>query len=227
MELYPAVDIRGGTVRRSRQRPKPIEVAKEFVARGATWIHVVDMDDVFGTGDNLDLVCEVCGLPDVRVQVGGNLEDPERVQAVVAAGADRVVLGTGVALDAKALGDLRASAGDAGVAVALEICEGRVFLRLTGTTIEQTPEEVVDTLLAESIDILVYRDVELDGTLAGVNLGEVSRVVGRGLSVIYAGGVESLQGIRDVGERGMAGVIVGRALHEGRFSLEDALACLG
>ncbi len=226
MELYPAVDIRGGTVSRSRKRPKPIEVAREFVARGATWIHVVDMDDVFGTGDNLDLVCEVCGLSDVRVQVGGNLEDPERVQAVVAAGADRVVLGTSVALDAKALSELRASAGDAGVAVALETCEGLVFLRPTGTTIERTPEEFVDTLLAERIDILVYRDVERDGTLAGANLRKVSAVVGRGLSVIYAGGVESLQEIRDAGENGMAGVIVGRALHEGRFSLEDALACL-
>jgi len=226
MELYPAVDIRRGTVSRSRKRPKPIEVAQEFVARGATWIHVVDMDDVFGTGDNLDLVCEVCGLPDVRVQVGGNLEDPERVQTVVAAGADRVVLGTGVALDAKALSELRASAGDADVAVALETCEGRVFLRPTGTTIERTTEEFVDTLLAERIDTLVYRDVERDGTLAGVNLLQVSPVVGRGVSVIYAGGVESLQEIRDAGESGMAGVIVGRALLEGRFSLEDALACL-
>jgi phosphoribosylformimino-5-aminoimidazole carboxamide ribotide isomerase len=226
MELYPAVDIRRGTVSRSRNRPKPIEVAKEFVARGATWIHVVDMDAVFGTGDNLALVREVCGLSDVRVQVGGNLEDPERVQAVVGAGADRVVLGTGVALDAKALSELRASAGEAGVAVALETCEGRVFLRPTGKTIERSPEEFVDTLLAERIDILVYRDVERDGTLAGVNLREVSPVVGRGLSVIYAGGVESLQEIRDAGESGMAGVIVGRALHEGRFGLEDALACL-
>jgi len=134
-------------------------------------------------------------------------------------------LGTGVALDVKALSELRASAGDAGVAVALEICEGRVFLRPTETTVERTPEEFVDTLLAERIDILVYRDVERDGRLAGVNLREVSPVVGRGLSVIYAGGVESLQEIRDAGESGMAGVIVGRALHEGRFSLEAALAC--
>ena len=226
MELYPAVDIRGGRVSRSRKRPKPIEVAKEFVSRGASWIHVVDMDEVLGTGDNLDLVCEVCAVAGARVQVGGNLEDPERVHRIVAAGADRVVLGTGVGLDARALRELRASAGEAGVAVALEIWEGRLFLRPTRMTIERTPEEFVDTLLAESVDILVYRDVERDGTLAGLNLREVSPIIGRGMSVIYAGGIESLQEIRDARASGMDGVIVGRALHEGRFSLGDALACL-
>ena len=158
MELYPAVDIRGSTVSRSPNTPKPLDLAQTYVDQGATWIHVVDLDAVFGTGDNLDLVCEVCGLAGVRVQVGGNLDDVGRIRTVVAAGAERVVLGTAAALDAATLVGLQKAAGTVDTAVAVEMCEGRIFLRDTAETIDQTPEQFVATIVARGVRTIVYRD---------------------------------------------------------------------
>jgi phosphoribosylformimino-5-aminoimidazole carboxamide ribonucleotide (ProFAR) isomerase len=228
MELYPAVDSRGGSLVRSLDRSNPVDIARAYVENGASWIHVVDLDAVFGTGDNLDRVCEVCGVAGVRVQVGGNLDDPRRIRAVVAAGADRVVFGTMPSLDPNTLTTLKDAAGPAAVAVALEICGAKVYLRGAGRTIDDpTPAQFVDLVREHGVDTLVYRDVQRDGSLAGADLEGASGVVSRDVSVIYAGGVESIDDILCAREVGVDGVVIGRALLENRFSLEEALACLG
>lgn len=227
MELYPALDIRGGTVVRATGDPDPVEVARAYVDAGASWIHVVDLDAVFGTGDNLDAVCDVCRLAGVNVQVGGNLADPDRVESVVSAGARRVVFGTEPALDAASLAVLQQAAGEAATAVALEVCERRLYLRSTGEMLDHSLEKFVQIIRDRGVSTVVYRDVARDGSLAGADFHNVVPVIGKGVDLLYAGGVESLQEIRDARNVGLGGIIVGRAFHERRFTVEEALVCLG
>ena len=226
MELYPALDIRGGTVVRAPGDPDPVEVARAYVDAGASWIHVVDLDAVFGTGDNLDAVCDVCRLAGVKVQVGGNLADPDRVESVVSAGARRVVFGTEPALDVASLAVLQQAAGEAATAVALEVCDRRLYLRSTGQTLDHPLEQFVQIIRDRGVSTVVYRDVTRDGSLAGADFHNVVPVIGKGVDLMYAGGVESLQEIRDARNVGLGGIIVGRAFHERRFTVVEALACL-
>ncbi len=226
MELYPAVDIRDGRVVRAAGPSAPLEVARRFVTAGASWIHVVDLDAVFGTGDNLNLVCELCRIPEVLVQVGGNLADVSRVQAVVGAGASRVVFGTGVGRDADALAKLVEAAGHQAVAVALETCEGKMFVRDENRIVDQPLRSYVERVVECGIRTVVVRDVKRDGSLAGADLSSAASVRGLGASIIYGGGVESLDEVRAARAADLHGMIVGRALLDGRFSLEEALACL-
>lgn len=227
VQILPAIDISAGRLARSAAATDPVAEATAYVAAGAEWVHVVDMDRAFGRGrsgdDQIRRIAQ-----SAPVQLGGGLTGSEDVAEALGWGVARVVLGAGALAHAAALEDLVSRHGAERVAVALDVRGARVVGRPTGGVAPAVDLDIADArarALGAGITTLVYRDLARDGTLAGADWDAVETLLGAGVDVIVAGGVASLDEIRVARTRGVHGVIVGRALLEGRFTLDEALAC--
>ncbi|MEO8635470.1 MAG: 1-(5-phosphoribosyl)-5-[(5-phosphoribosylamino)methylideneamino]imidazole-4-carboxamide isomerase [Gemmatimonadales bacterium] len=236
MDLYPAIDLRAGRVvrlsqgeshRETRYHDDPVAQAELFVAAGARWVHVVDLDRAFGSGENLAAVRAIVKRigERVRVQVGGGLRRAEAIAEVLELGVARVVLGTAVVTDPALVGAVVASAGPERIAVGLDTRAGKIAIRGWVDVTELDATEVCRRVLTEGVRTIIYTDVGRDGMLSGPDLAGAVALQELGASVIASGGVGTLADVRAVRAAGLAGVIVGRALYDGQFSLEDALTC--
>jgi phosphoribosylformimino-5-aminoimidazole carboxamide ribotide isomerase len=233
VQVYPAIDIKGGRVARVLEGEAPCEIvygedpvaqAREFVGQGATWLHVVDMDRAFGTGkENMDLIREIASLAGVKVQLGGNVNTADWVRDAMSAGVSRIVLGTSVALSHESMSRLVGEVGVERCALAVNTRDGRVALWGQHEGVEQAVEDLVDRAIEVGVRTVVYRDVERDGTVLGADVKGARRVASLGADVIVAGGVAGLDDVRAVSEAGLKGLIVGRALYEGRLALREAM----
>jgi len=248
-ELYPAIDLRGGRAVRLLRgdyaaetvySDDPVALARSFEAAGAHWIHVVDLDAArSGKAGNLDLVAAVARSVGCAVETGGGVRSVDAAQRLIDAGVARVVVGT-AAVERPELVTELAARFPGQVAVGLD-ARGRQ-LAVKGWT-ETTGADLVDVarrLEGEGVAALIVTEIGRDGTMAGPDLDQLGAVLeATGVDVIASGGVGSLDDIAAlagltaarVGEspesrRSLAGIIVGRAIYEGRFTVEEALACL-
>jgi phosphoribosylformimino-5-aminoimidazole carboxamide ribotide isomerase len=245
VELYPAVDVQGGRVARSASPDDPVAVARQFARDGARWVHFVDLDRALGTGENRELARRFLagagagggggsgGSGRLAVQVGGALGTEAAIAEMLAWGASRVVIGTRAAIDEGVVARLLARHGAARLAVGIDTRDGRVAARGEGggggaatTRVDVSPVELARRVLALGARTAIYTDAARDGTLAGPDLDGARAIARLGLDVIVSGGVASLDDLRRAAAAGLAGAIVGRALHEGRFTLAEALACV-
>jgi phosphoribosylformimino-5-aminoimidazole carboxamide ribotide isomerase len=235
VELFPAIDIRAGRVVRLSQgeasretsyHDDPVAQAERFVSAGARWIHVVDLDRAFGTGDNLAVIGRVAALASgrVKIQVGGGIRSLEALRAVLDLGISRAVLGTAAVTDPALVPQAVAAAGGDRIAIGLDTKAGMVAIRGWVETTELFADDVCRRVLSEGAKTIIYTDVSRDGMLTGPDLEGATRLQALGASVIASGGVASLQDLQAVRDAGLAGAIVGRALYEGKFTLEAALA---
>jgi len=243
MELYPAIDLRGGRVVRleqgdfSRERvygTDPLETAKQFVEDGAQWLHIVDLDAAKGDGNNRSVVRAIAkAIGDAaRVQTGGGVRSLDDAQQLADAGVARVVMGSAAVRD-PSLVDAVARVID--VAVGLDHRSGEIATDgwLRGSTLT-----LVDAVRQYSAAAaFVVTDISRDGMLAGPDIDGLAELVSMTeIPVIASGGVadvNDLRTLRDVamrgdGEnvRGLAGVIVGKAIYEGRIGVREALRAL-
>jgi phosphoribosylformimino-5-aminoimidazole carboxamide ribotide isomerase len=231
MDLYPAVDVQGGRVARA-DIGDPLAVAAAFARAGARWLHFVDLDRAFGRGDNRSLARAVLAGAGVPVQVGGGLRSEEAVAEMLAWGATRVVLGTQAATDPALVSRLLARHGAARLAIGIDARDGRIAPRGRGggeggTAVSDEPAlALAERVRAQGARTVIYTDVARDGTLAGPDIAGARTIAALGLDVVVSGGVASLEDLRQVRAAGLSGAIVGRALHEGRFTLAEALACV-
>jgi phosphoribosylformimino-5-aminoimidazole carboxamide ribotide isomerase len=234
VDLFPAIDIRHGRVVRLSQGEAtrqtvygddPVAVAERFAEQGAAWIHVVDLDRAFGDGENLATVRRIVArvASRVRVQLGGGLRTVERVREGLEQGVSRVVVGTAAAIDPAVVPAVLAAEGADRIAVGIDARDGHVAIRGWTETAALTVEALARRVSADGVRTVIYTDVARDGMLAGPDLDGARRLQSAGLGVIASGGVAGLADIRAVREAGLAGVIVGRALYEGRFGLTEAL----
>lgn len=235
MQIYPAIDLFGGRVAFGPLRANgpsgrlaidPVEVAARYRIAGAQWIHVVDMDRALATGgDNTATIEAICAMRGVHVQVGGNITDDEYAKAMIARGAARVVVGTEALAQRARLTRLLAAVPTDRAAAAVDVRAGRPLLPGSGVT-GVTVHDLVQTAVECGIHTLVFRDRGRDGMLAGAALDSAARIVREyAVDVVVAGGVANVTELVAARDAGLAGVIVGRALHEGRFTLEEAMAC--
>jgi len=242
IELFPAIDLRGGRCVRLHQGDfaretvygdDPVAVAAGFAEAGARWIHVVDLDAA-RTGEpvNRDVVAAIAARvapAGVKVQSGGGVRTEEAAAALADAGVARVVVGT-AALEDPAL--VARVAARQPVAVGLDARSGEVAVRgwLAGSGHDVL--DVVPRFADAGVEALVVTEIGRDGTLAGPDVDGLAAVLARTeLAVVASGGVGSLDDLRalralSVDGRTLAGVIVGKAIYEGRFDVPAALAAL-
>ncbi len=237
MIVYPAIDIyQGKAVRMTRGdfstveqvAPSPLEAAKRLVNEGAEWLHVVDIDGArTGKPANLEAIRQIANRFTVRIQAGGGIRDFDTAEAFAEAGASRIVVGTAAVEDPELIGRLVDRFAD-GMAVSVDARNG--FITTAGWT-ETTDVRAVDLmqrLAIVGVPIVIYTNVSVDGTLQGIDIPTLESVARAfGGDIIYAGGIGSLDDIKALGRlrhRGIRGVVVGRALYLGKFSLRDAIA---
>jgi len=221
VQLYPALDLRSGRLARAGGPDDPRDVLARWHAAGATWAHLTDLDRAFGTGDNTAFVRSLLEVEGPAIQLGGGLVGAA-VDEALTWGARRVVVG------ARGGPDLAACVrthGTERIAFALDV-RGRDVCTPRGEIVG-SPEALLETALGAGVRTVVYRDLARDGRLAGAAIDDVHPILGKGLSVILAGGLASLDDLRRARDGAIDGVIVGRALLEGRFTIEEALACCG
>jgi phosphoribosylformimino-5-aminoimidazole carboxamide ribotide isomerase len=237
--LYPAVDISGGRAVRLVQgdfadatvyEDDPFEAARAWVEAGARFLHVVDLDGArTGRPANLHHVERIARELPVPVQVGGGLRSLPAVRDALRAGATRVILGTAAYTDVDFLDDVVGAYGER-VVVSVDARGGYVTTAGWTETTQMPAEDVIRRLRQRGVKQLVYSNVDRDGMLEGIDLEEVRRIaaVVRG-RFLYSGGVGTLDDLRGlVGLRqvNLAGVIVGKALFERRFTVAEGQAVL-
>lgn len=238
--LLPAVDVVDGRAVRLVQGKagseteygSAIEAALGWQRDGAEWIHLVDLDAAFGRGSNRELLADVVGRLDVKVEMSGGIRDDDSLAAALATGCARVNLGTAALENPQWCARAIAEHGDR-IAVGLDVQLDSGTYRLRGRGWETDGGElwpVLERLDREGCSRYVVTDVTKDGTLGGPNLELLGEVAGRtDAPVIASGGVSSLDDLRAIAtlvDRGVEGAIVGKALYAGRFTLPEALTAV-
>jgi phosphoribosylformimino-5-aminoimidazole carboxamide ribotide isomerase len=237
--LLPAIDIRGGKAVRLRQgdfdqetvyNDDPLEAARAWADQGARFLHVIDLDGAReGKPENLRHLERITSELTVPVQYGGGLRDVGAVRAALAAGADRVILGTAAYTDVEFL-DACIASWPARLLVAIDVRGGRVSVAGWTKATQMRPEDLIDRMQRRGVRQFVYTNVDRDGMLEGPDLDEVKRIgeITRG-RFLYSGGIGSLEDFRGLSSLrlvNLAGVVSGKALYEGRFTIEDGQRAL-
>ncbi|BDU17136.1 1-(5-phosphoribosyl)-5-[(5-phosphoribosylamino)methylideneamino]imidazole-4-carboxamide isomerase [Lysobacter auxotrophicus] len=239
-ELYPAIDVRDGRVvrlhqgdyeRETRYAPSPIELASQYAESGAGWLHLVDLDAAREGGYTLRaLVREVVTHTGLNVQTGGGVRSEDDVALILDAGARRVVVGSLAVRETERVLGWIARFGADRITVALDArqdASGAWRLPTAGWTQDSGVE--LETLVRRFADgglrHLLCTDIARDGMLAGPNLALYRHLsnLAPELSVQASGGVRDVDDIEGARDAGCAGAVLGKALIEGRFALEDAM----
>jgi phosphoribosylformimino-5-aminoimidazole carboxamide ribotide isomerase len=240
--LYPAIDIRGGQAvrllqgdyeRETAYDADPVDAARRWAGDGAEFLHVVDLDGArAGEPQNLDAVRRIAAAVDCPIQVGGGLRGMDALEAVLDAGAERVVIGTAALRDPEFLEEALAEHGER-VVVSVDARGGAVSL--AGWT-ERTGRDAADTVaeLGErGVGRFLCTEIEVDGTMKGPALEELSRIAARtSARLLASGGVGDISDLHALAlatrsHENLEGAIVGRALYERRFTVAEAIAALG
>ncbi|MEN9857049.1 MAG: hypothetical protein RLZZ222_196 [Actinomycetota bacterium] len=233
LELLPAVDVKDGRAVRLVQGElsaetaygNPLEVALEFQAAGAEWLHLVDLDAAFGRGENSALLAEVVGKLDIKVELSGGIRDDESLRRALATGCTRINLGTAALENPEWTAKIISEFGDR-IAVGLDV-RGHVLAARGWTKEGGDLFETIERLERDGCARYVVTDVTKDGTLQGPNvqlLQEVCAVTKK--PVVASGGISSLADIESLmalNAMGVEGAIVGKALYAGAFTLQEAL----
>jgi len=236
LQLLPAVDVADGQAVRLVQGAAgsetaygdPLDAALAWQRQGAEWIHLVDLDAAFGRGSNAALLADVVRKLDVAVELSGGIRDDASLRAALSTGATRVNLGTAALENPDWCDHVCATYGDR-VAVGLDVRGHQLAAR--GWTREGGDLfEVLARLERAGCARYVLTDVLRDGTLTGPNLTLLLEVCGRTAKpVVASGGVSKLDDLRQLAAiepAGLEGVIVGKALYAGAFTVEEALVVL-
>ena len=235
MIFLPAIDIRDGKAVRLEQGrfdretvyvDDPLEAARSWVEAGARSLHVVDLDGAReGAPQNLEHLKRITDELRIPVQYGGGLRDFGSARDALAAGATRVVLGTAAYNDIEFL-DEAVGAWGVRVVVAVDVRGGHVSVSGWTEETQMLPEHVIQRMQGRGVKQFVYTNADRDGMLNGPDLDEVKRIAkairGRW---IYSGGIASaadLRALRDLRLMNMAGIISGKAIYEGRFTIDEA-----
>ena len=237
MLIIPAIDLKGGyCVRLTQGRQDaltvydsdPTSVARKFVSAGATMIHVVDLDGAFGNDSsaNRTVLNEILKHVNVAVQFGGGVRKADDIRQLIDSKVDRVVLGTVAAELPEKLQTLVAEFNPR-ICVGIDAREGKVLTRAWETATELSALDLAGRVARCGIKRIIYTDTIRDGMLTGPNIEQAIKIArASNLQVTVAGGISSLEDIkrlRDAGEVLIDSAIIGKALYEQKFTLEEAL----
>jgi len=231
--LLPAVDVANGQAVRLVQGAAgsetsygdPLDAALAWQSAGAEWLHLVDLDAAFGRGSNAELLAQVVGKLDIKVEMSGGIRDDASLERALSTGCARVNIGTAAMENPGWVREVIAAHGDR-VAIGLDV-RGRTLAARGWTRAGGDLHEAIERLDAEGCARYVITDVLKDGMLKGPNLDLYRDVCSRTKApVVASGGVSSLDDLRALAGLtpiGVEGAIVGKALYAGAFTLKQAL----
>ena len=242
MIIYPAIDLRGGRVVRLTEGKfdqektygdDPLAVAREFAAAGATWLHVVDLDGAKDPAKRqTSLVQKLAGASGLHVQTGGGIRDESQIAALLAAGAQRVIVGSLAARQPDLVRGWLKQFGPDQIILAPDVrLEADGTPRVAAAGWQESTGLALDDFLAgylpAGLSHILCTDISRDGKLSGPNSALYAQLVKKfpTLQIQASGGVSSLDDLRALQTTGSAGAIVGRALYDKKFTLKEALAC--
>jgi phosphoribosylformimino-5-aminoimidazole carboxamide ribotide isomerase len=232
--IFPAIDLRGGKVVRLAQGDPnrqtvygddPLEIAHRWQNEGAVWLHVVNLDGAFGeaTAANELALAQILKIG-LKVQFGGGLRDSQAIKRALDTGVTRVVIGTAAIENPLLIDVAMRKYGLNKVAVGIDVRSGKAFIRGWEQVSKLDAIDLGKKMFAQGIRWCVFTDIERDGVSTGINLPATLQLTREtGLQVIASGGVASLRDVENVVKAGLPGVIIGRALYEGLFTLKQAL----
>jgi len=235
MYLFPAIDLRSGRVVRLYQGDydrqtiygdDPVAQAQRFADAGASYLHVVDLDAArTGEPQHLDIVERVCSRANLTVEFGGGVRDEATIQQLLDAGVQRIVLGTAALMNWPWFEHVAHNPAYAGrLVLGLDARKGQLAVSGWERTTEASPEQVAGQVSGWPLAGIVYTDIATDGTLGGPNL-DATRAVAQATDVpiVSSGGVGTLEHLRQLRTLPIFGAIVGRAIYDGAFTVEQAI----
>jgi len=236
MLIIPAIDLRGGKVVRLFQgrfdqekvySSDPVKVAKHWAKQGAKFLHIVDLDGASsGAPKNLEALKKILSEVGVPLEFGGGVRSIEAISGLLNSGVQRVVLGTRAANDAQFLRKAFKKFGEK-IIVSIDARGAKVLTQGWNSLSSKTVLDFAKELKEVGFKQLIYTDIFKDGALVGPNIMGIKELIRKtGLDVIASGGVGGLKDLiklKSLQKKGVSGVIVGKALYEGKFTLAEAL----
>lgn len=236
MIIFPAIDIRGGKCVRLEEgrfdretvfAENPADAARRWVEAGSKWLHIVDLDGArAGKPVNLKVVEEIARAFDVQIQLGGGIRTAANVCEVLAAGVQRVILGSVAVKSPELVRQVCADYGER-IVIGIDARGGEVAVEGWEKSGLVQVEELALRMKEAGASRIIYTDISRDGMLTGVNVAATLQLADKsGLKIIASGGVrgmEDIQALQPLTEHGVEGVIIGKALYTGVISLKDAL----
>jgi len=234
LEILPAIDVKEGSAIRLVQGEldkqskygDPIEIATQFVASGASWIHLVDLDAAFGLGNNFEVLASVIKSVDIKIELSGGIRDDESLNRALSTGCTRINLGTAALEQPEWTESVIKKHGDK-IAVGLDV-RGRQLSARGWTKSGGDLFEAITRLDKAGCARYVLTDITRDGTLTGPNLELLKEVTSfTKTPIVASGGISSLSDVKTLTQLtndGVEGVIIGKALYAGAFTLAQVLA---
>ena len=240
--IFPAIDIMdGGCVRlfkgdfnqRTNYDASPMEVAKSYAAAGAEWMHIVDLDGAkHGKTEQADLIIKVAKESGLKVQTGGGLRDLSQIQRLLDGGVERAVIGSLAVTNPQMVKFWIKEVGQQKICVALDVNigeDGEPYPATRGWTEtgSRTLWDVLDDYMGTGLSTILVTDISKDGVLSGANVDLYKSIMVQypTLNLITSGGVGTLAHVKALKKLNPYGVIIGKALYENKFTLEEAIAC--
>jgi phosphoribosylformimino-5-aminoimidazole carboxamide ribotide isomerase len=234
MLVIPAIDLyQGNVVRLTRGDPKdskiysndPVAIAKQWESQGAKLLHLVDLSAALGEGNNMSAIKDILKAVKIKVELGGGIRDLNKAKELIKLGVDKIIIGTRV-LDEDFLNSLIKELGVDKIAAGVDVIDSFIAVEGWKKKTDFNGLEFVAYLGLKGIKRIIYTDISRDGTLEGVNLEGINKLsVFKELDIILSGGVASLDDFKRVKKEAsfVWGLIVGKALYEGKFKLSQAL----
>lgn len=233
MLIFPAIDLYGGKVVRLYKgdyaqmtvySENPIEVARDFEAAGAEWIHMVDLEGARdGTTPNLSVVADIAKNTALKVEIGGGIRSMETVKTYVDAGVSRVILGTAAVKDPDFLKAALDAYGDK-IAVGVDIKDGKVAIRGWLETAEDDAMTFCEKMQKLGVKTIISTDISKDGAMMGANHALYREMSERfDMQIIASGGVSSMDDVTRLRVLNIYGAIIGKAYYTGAISLKEAI----
>jgi phosphoribosylformimino-5-aminoimidazole carboxamide ribotide isomerase len=241
IDIYPAIDLRHGQVvrlelgdpeRQTTFSHDPLQIANKWIASGAAWLHIVNLDGAFDESglQNWQILPQLAGAG-AQVQFGGGLRSLQDIERALNLGINRVVLGTVAVEEPDIVADAIRFFGPDRVAVGIDARAGKVKVRGWQSETISSPVELALQMSALGVRTVIYTDISRDGVLTGANVAATRQLAREtGLDLIASGGVASLEDVRlarDGAQDGLSGLIIGRALYDGKIDLRQAVVMAG
>lgn len=238
MIVLPAIDLKAGEVVRLKQgdfdrktvySQDPLAVAEDFAAKGAEWLHLVDLDGASaGESKNFNIIKKIAAETELKIQTGGGIRKKEDVKRLLDLGVKRAIIGTLAVKDPELLAEIIEEFGAESVLVSIDARAGKVA---TSGWLEASERDMLDfaqEMEALGVKYILYTDIGRDGMLSGPDFEGLKKLKAEtGLKIVASGGISSNQDLYDLAEAGFYGAITGQAIYQGQVDLEEVLKKLG